>query len=161
MWGGTDSESLLPKSFREELASEVEDLPKNLRHDDPSLLLGNILKPEVIEILLDKCRQILWTWGMQPTMIPIAISANLKAVSLNITGGYCNCLRPKSLLINLDLILSTLCFWIQFDAIHQTYNACNACKEADAKYKKISNFFGRRHLQAQQNRERQYKYQEV
>lgn len=76
--GATEPDPALSKNFPEELDSRVEDLPKSLRQDDPLLLLDKILKLDIRESLDEKCLKDLCTSGMQPTMIPIEISANLK-----------------------------------------------------------------------------------
>lgn len=81
MCGATDPEPLLSKKFWEALASEVEDLPKSLRQDESPLLLESILKLDVDEIFDEMCLRDLWTRGIQPTMIPIDISANLKIIN--------------------------------------------------------------------------------
>lgn len=87
--GATDLESLLPEpllleSLREVLAWDVEDLPRSLRQEDRPPLLESRLNLDVMETFKDKCLKNLWTCGMQPTMIPIAISANLGIVSIRI-----------------------------------------------------------------------------
>jgi hypothetical protein len=83
MCGAIDPEPLLPEILREQLASDVEDLPRSLRQEDRPLLLASRLKLEVMETFEDKCLKNLWTCGMQPTMTPIAISANLETVSIS------------------------------------------------------------------------------
>lgn len=83
MCGATDPEPLLPEILREELALDVEELPRSLRQEDRPLVPESSLKLEVMGIFEEKCLRNLWTCGMQPTMIPIAISANLSIVSIN------------------------------------------------------------------------------
>jgi len=87
MCGATDPEPLLPESLRELLASDLEDLPSSLRQEDRPLLLESRLKLDVMETFEDKCLKNLWTCGMQPTMITIAISANLETVSISMKTG--------------------------------------------------------------------------
>ena len=82
--GATDSAPLLPENLGEALVSEPDDMPKSLRHDDPPLLLESFLKLDVDEIFVEKCLKNLWTRGMQPTMIPIDISAKLTVISIRI-----------------------------------------------------------------------------
>ena len=78
--GATELDPVLSENFPEELASEVEDLPNSLRQEAPPLLLllDKILKLDVRESLDEKCLKDLCTSGMQPTIIPIDISAKLK-----------------------------------------------------------------------------------
>ena len=73
--GATDPESLLLPFLEDSL--EAEDLPRSLRHEDTPLLLENFLKLGVDGNFVEKCLNDLWTRGMQPTMMPIDISANL------------------------------------------------------------------------------------
>lgn len=84
IWGATEPESLLPKSFpRESPSSDVDGLLNSLRHTELPVLLENSLNDEVTEISEKMCRKNLWTNGMQPTMMPIAISAKLVQCQLS------------------------------------------------------------------------------
>ncbi len=80
IWGATDPESLLLPFLEGSL--EAEDLPRSLRHEETPLLLENFLKLDVDGNFVERCLNDLWTRGMQPTMMPIDISANLATFSV-------------------------------------------------------------------------------
>ncbi|KAL8755505.1 MAG: hypothetical protein Q9199_003585 [Rusavskia elegans] len=77
--GATDPESLL-SLFLDEDFPEDEDLPKSLRQEDPPPLLENFLKLDVDGNFVERCLNDLWRRGMQLTMMPVDISANLTTV---------------------------------------------------------------------------------
>lgn len=77
--GATDSESLL-SLFLDEDFPEDEDLPRSLRQEDPPPLLENFLKLDVDGNFVERCLNDLWRRGMQLTMMPVDISANLITV---------------------------------------------------------------------------------
>lgn len=79
IWGATNSEALL-SPFLDDDSPEDEDLPRSLRQEELPPLLGNFLKLEVDGNLVKRCLNDLWTRGMQLTMMPIDISANLISV---------------------------------------------------------------------------------
>lgn len=65
------------------LVSDAVDLRKNLRQDTPLLVLENTLNlVGKAGILDEKCLKNLGRVGMQPTIIPIAISAKLGLLSV-------------------------------------------------------------------------------
>ena len=114
-----DPELLLPKNFRDVLASDVEDLPKSLRQDDPPPLLESILKLEVVGIFAEKCLKHLWMSGIQPTMMPIDISANLNSVSKGTKGRSRNWLTPKVLLCSSSIDTLRCPHWGQAECYRQ------------------------------------------
>jgi len=84
MYGALDEIPLLPKNFPENdvlllvLVSDVLGLRKNLRQDTPLLVLDNTLRLNGKVGNLEKsCLKNLGRVGIQPTMMLIAISANL------------------------------------------------------------------------------------
>ena len=79
--GATGWETLPSKTLCEVLASDFEELLKSLRQDGSLPLLYGILNLKNIGGLDQECLNILWIWGMQPTMMPIVISTLLNFVS--------------------------------------------------------------------------------
>ncbi|KAL9606765.1 MAG: hypothetical protein Q9179_000055 [Wetmoreana sp. 5 TL-2023] len=115
-------------------ASDVDGLLKSLRQDKLPVLLENNLKAENDAISAEKCRKDLWTCGMQPTMIPIAISAILGSISQ---------MSKKSLSMTNSRAQSFL-----VDLVDQTNDTCDACCETDTEYKEESQFLPGGHLEA-------------
>lgn len=87
MRGATDAESLLLLFLDD--CPEAEDFPRSLRHEDPPLLPDRIRRRDVDGNFVERCLNDLWTKGIQPTMIPIEISANLTKCSAHILYGRC------------------------------------------------------------------------
>lgn len=79
--GAVDLDPALPESFGERFVSDEKDLAKILRQKDPPPLPLEGIRGLNSVAIFEICLKNLWTKGMQPTMIPIAISANLKTVS--------------------------------------------------------------------------------
>lgn len=133
--GAVDLDPALPECFGERFVSDEKDLTKILRQKDPPPLPLEGIRGLNSVAIFEICLKNLWTEGMQLTMIPIAISANLKNVSELIWDRVTFHSRQKSQPVNIQLIGFRVCFIAQLKVINEAHDACDTRKKPDSKHK--------------------------